>query len=152
MSVNELQSLPVDGMMHLVNKAGRTLCGIELAGRTAGAWPYPPCTVCDVQAGFVNERPRRRSRFVVRWAAVVTAIVALLVGACLGMAIQFGIDHAAVNEDALPPCATEDSTGCYWDADTMGNGMGNDLVTVSDLPYCTDEIAEAGGICQGALR
>jgi hypothetical protein len=31
----------------------------------------------------------------------------------------------------LEPCPTEDSTDCYWDADTMGNGRGNDLVTVA---------------------
>lgn len=24
----------------------------------------------------------------------------------------------------LPPCATEDSVSCYWDAATMGNGVG----------------------------
>lgn len=29
----------------------------------------------------------------------------------------------------LPPCPTEDSEGCYWDADTMGNGEGDDIVT-----------------------
>lgn len=28
----------------------------------------------------------------------------------------------------LPPCATEDSENCYWDADTMGNGEGHDVV------------------------
>lgn len=32
----------------------------------------------------------------------------------------------------LPPCPTEDSTGCYWDADTMGNGLGHDVVTPSE--------------------
>ena len=30
---------------------------------------------------------------------------------------------------SLPPCPTEDSDGCYWDADTMGNGTGTDVVT-----------------------
>jgi hypothetical protein len=28
----------------------------------------------------------------------------------------------------LPPCPTEDSVGCYWDGDTMGNGYGDDVV------------------------
>lgn len=28
----------------------------------------------------------------------------------------------------LPPCPTEDSTGCYWDASEHGNGQGSDLV------------------------
>lgn len=29
----------------------------------------------------------------------------------------------------LPPCPTEDSDHCYWDAATMGNGRGQDVVT-----------------------
>lgn len=29
---------------------------------------------------------------------------------------------------ALPPCPTEDSTGCYWDAATQGNGVGTSFV------------------------
>jgi hypothetical protein len=28
----------------------------------------------------------------------------------------------------LPPCQTEDSSHCYWDASNSGNGNGNDLV------------------------
>lgn len=32
---------------------------------------------------------------------------------------------------ALPPCPTEDSVNCYWDADTMGNGEGTDSVSVN---------------------
>lgn len=27
----------------------------------------------------------------------------------------------------LVECATEDSTGCYWDASEQGNGLGKDL-------------------------
>lgn len=30
---------------------------------------------------------------------------------------------------SLPPCAEEDSDNCYWDADTMGNGQGDDIVS-----------------------
>ena len=30
----------------------------------------------------------------------------------------------------LPPCATEDSTLCYWDADTMGNGEGHSYIAL----------------------
>lgn len=39
-----------------------------------------------------------------------------------------GLAHDLLTPD-LPPCATEDSTGCYWDADTMGNGLGEDVVS-----------------------
>jgi hypothetical protein len=31
--------------------------------------------------------------------------------------------------EPLPPCPTEDSTGCYWDGDSMGNGDGEDIVS-----------------------
>lgn len=31
--------------------------------------------------------------------------------------------------EPLPACPTEDSTGCYWDAETMGNRQGHDVVT-----------------------
>lgn len=29
---------------------------------------------------------------------------------------------------ALPPCVTEDSRNCYWNARTMGNGGGKSFV------------------------
>lgn len=32
----------------------------------------------------------------------------------------------------IPPCQTEDSTGCYWDAGHRGNGQGQSFVTLSD--------------------
>lgn len=28
----------------------------------------------------------------------------------------------------LPPCPEEDSTGCYWDAETRGNGLGRSVI------------------------
>lgn len=34
----------------------------------------------------------------------------------------------ALDDSALPPCPTEDSTHCYWDASESGNGLGSDLV------------------------
>ncbi|AWN04724.1 hypothetical protein HOT29_gp106 [Microbacterium phage Squash] len=30
--------------------------------------------------------------------------------------------------DSLPPCPTEDSVGCRWDASEQGNGEGHDVV------------------------
>jgi hypothetical protein len=32
----------------------------------------------------------------------------------------------------LPPCVTEDSVSCYWDADTMGNGRGRSFTVDAD--------------------
>lgn len=46
----------------------------------------------------------------------------------------------------LPPCPTEDSDNCYWDAQTMGNGEGQSFVTqdgettyVDEQPTADDE-------------
>ena len=30
------------------------------------------------------------------------------------------------------PCQTEDSTGCYWNAETSGNGQGTSFIAVTD--------------------
>jgi hypothetical protein len=30
--------------------------------------------------------------------------------------------------EPLPPCPTEDSTGCYWDAALAGNGRGESFI------------------------
>lgn len=32
----------------------------------------------------------------------------------------------------FPSCQTEDSTGCYWDASTQGNGQGTSFVAITD--------------------
>lgn len=31
----------------------------------------------------------------------------------------------------LPPCATEDSAWCKWDASTMGNGTGHSFIALA---------------------
>lgn len=36
---------------------------------------------------------------------------------------------------ATPPCATEDSTNCYWDANVQGNGQGNSFIDVNGTAY-----------------
>lgn len=51
-----------------------------------------------------------------------------LAGGLITGSIVSGLVHDLTTPD-LPPCATEDSEGCYWDADTMGNGLGEDVVT-----------------------
>ena len=32
----------------------------------------------------------------------------------------------------IPPCPTEDSNGCYWDASTRGNGLGHSFIATND--------------------
>ena len=53
----------------------------------------------------------------------------------------FAPTQSVVNEDSpgesLPPCQTEDSDNCYWDADTMGNGQGHDSIVITELPVPT---------------
>jgi hypothetical protein len=33
----------------------------------------------------------------------------------------------------LPPCASEDSTNCRWDAAHQGNGQGNSFVNIAGI-------------------
>lgn len=35
----------------------------------------------------------------------------------------------------LAPCATEDSTDCYWDASQHGNGQGESFIDVDGTAY-----------------
>lgn len=35
----------------------------------------------------------------------------------------------------FPPCATEDSLNCVWDASTMGNGTGSSFVDIGGTAY-----------------
>lgn len=39
---------------------------------------------------------------------------------------------------AYTPCATEDSTNCYWDADLAGNGEGRSFVDIDGTAYYQD--------------
>lgn len=34
-----------------------------------------------------------------------------------------------------PSCATEDSTNCYWDANTQGNGQGRSFIDINGTAY-----------------
>jgi hypothetical protein len=54
----------------------------------------------------------------------ILAIVAILVAAL------FAGPHARTVE--LPPCQTEDSVSCYWDATHRGNGLGESFWTDTD--------------------
>lgn len=47
----------------------------------------------------------------------------------VGFSIVASVLYANGTLSDLPPCPTEDSTGCYWDASQMGNGEGVNLWT-----------------------
>ena len=42
-------------------------------------------------------------------------------------------ESSQVGTTVILPCATEDSTGCYWDAHTRGNGIGRDVLSIPPL-------------------
>lgn len=71
----------------------------------------------------VTDTPRRISRRgTPNWLKAVYAVVAGIV-AIVALSLTLG-----PASDSLPPCKSEDSTSCYWDADTMGNRTGHDVV------------------------
>lgn len=80
-----------------------------------------------------------------KWPTIFLLIAVLFAGIIIGQLLTF---HTAIApHQELAPCATEDSTGCHWDADEQGNGRGTDLY--NGVPACTNAIADAGGICHG---
>lgn len=38
----------------------------------------------------------------------------------------------------LPPCPTEDSSNCYWDATVQGDGNGMSFIDIDGTAYYTD--------------
>lgn len=70
-------------------------------------------------------------RFRVRWDRILGGIaVGLAVAAMAWWAVVIATSDRPELGQSLPPCATEDAVGCYWDADTMGNGRGHDVVSL----------------------
>ncbi len=43
---------------------------------------------------------------------------------------RFTCEAAAGDPLILPPCLTEDSANCYWDAKSRGNGRGRSFVDI----------------------
>jgi hypothetical protein len=69
-------------------------------------------------------------RLRVRWTAVGVMLLVAVSSASTGVLIGVTVTlNAQTSSNMLLPCLTEDSTGCYWDAETMGNGRGHDVVT-----------------------
>lgn len=79
----------------------------------------------------------------------------VLTSALTVWALNIATEDPPVTYGGEVPCATEDSTDCYWDADTMGNGEGASFyVTPSGdlIPWCTDALADAGATCFGPIK
>lgn len=112
---------------------------IDWARRDTRDLPPAPMPPAGTVQWFPDETPElepvpeyRRAvhpRLRVNWAAIWTVVLGTLLGFVIGSAITFSIMAPALTVPSLPPCVTEDSTGCYWDGETMGNGTGRDVVT-----------------------
>lgn len=63
------------------------------------------------------------NRTPIRVAAAVAAAIAVAVPAYAAGTGRPAIGHPTATR-ALPPCPTEDSSGCFWDAGRRGNGRG----------------------------
>lgn len=80
-------------------------------------------TIPGIVTHTVTDAPHRnRQNRVPNWLKAVYAVVA---GIVVIVALSLTLGPAG---DSLPPCKSEDGTHCYWDADTMGNGIGHDVV------------------------
>lgn len=93
------------------------------------------------------------TRLIIRWDRIIGSIaLGLAVGIILVVGMMIGDSLATQQTTTLQPCATEDSTDCYWDAESRGNGDGIpfiDMGGVTYVPLCTDALADAGGACIG---
>lgn len=90
----------------------------------------------NIVSGHVtNRRDHVPFRVTARKVAKRVAIIGTLVFFAL-LALGFAVQAAQGDwtgqqqrqERQLPPCEYEGASGCYWDADTMGNGQGSDYV------------------------
>lgn len=85
----------------------------------------------------ISERPEMRIR--IRWATVA----ALIAGAILAYGMMtWAVTVADEPGGHLPPCSTEDSDDCRWDADRQGNGAGRSFTVVDGVVTYTEESAQ----------
>lgn len=68
---------------------------------------------------------------VIKWYEKAIAYTFAILAVC---AVLFISGMVSGNEaPQLPPCQTEDSDNCYWDADTMGNGTGKSFTVINGI-------------------
>jgi hypothetical protein len=63
------------------------------------------------------------------------ATVAPLPGSVASIRVPASVIARVYPDMTIPPCATEDSHDCYWDAATMGNGHGRSFVAIGGHVY-----------------
>lgn len=74
------------------------------------------------------DRRDKRLVNVLAGCAIVGSFVAVTALAAWAMDNQGEHDTNGGVYDSVVPCATEDSTGCFWDASEQGNGQGHDVL------------------------
>lgn len=62
----------------------------------------------------------------------VLAGLGLVLVVVIGVAIGASWEREVSPDPLSTPCATEDSLGCFWDADVQGNGQGSSFVVDTD--------------------
>lgn len=70
---------------------------------------------------------RVTARKIVKRMLIIAGVIFVAMLA-LGIGINASHGDWTGQQKPLPACASEDSEHCYWDADTMGNGRGHDVV------------------------
>lgn len=54
----------------------------------------------------------------------------------LSVCLLFGLLYGGLwITPGLKPCPTEDARNCYWDAQTQGNGTGQDFVDLFGIAF-----------------
>lgn len=67
---------------------------------------------------------------------VRTAVRLVVVATLLGGGYAYALSPSPVQGGLdIPACITEDSTNCFWDAHTTGNGTGNSFIDVNGTAY-----------------
>lgn len=90
-------------------------------------------TAHNIVSGTVTNRrdhvpARVTARKITRRVLIIASVIFVAMLA-LGLTVNAINGELTGPRDTLPACASEDATGCYWDADTMGNGHGHDVVS-----------------------
>lgn len=72
---------------------------------------------------------------------MIRIIAATVFVATLGVILTLGYAATRNGEPAsyLPPCLSEDSTNCIWDATTSGNGQGTSFIDYNGQTYFLGE-------------
>lgn len=141
--------------MNVNERASRNHLGPDTLGQAAGE---PPLRIYrgaqrrpDVAAavplnpGAPVNGPRHRARRTSPLEHILSAAGIFLVLLFLGwMALMVATEESippgnppavelpTLDPTTLPPCPTEDSNNCYWDATAHGNGQGRSFYTIND--------------------